>query len=107
MPVPATVLDIPHTLGREEARRRIRARIGELPSHIPGGAAQVRSSWPSEDRLLVDVTALGQAVAAAIDVDDRVIRVRLDLPPILGLAAGPIVAAVRRNAATLLLGAGG
>ena len=42
-----TVIDIPHTLGRDEAIRRMERGVGKLASHIPGGAATVTHSWPS------------------------------------------------------------
>lgn len=51
-------LDLPHNLGREEARRRIASNIGSLEKHIPGGA-QVQSSW-SGDRLDLSVAAMGE-----------------------------------------------
>ena len=35
-------VDLPHNLGKEEARRRIASNIHKLQEHIPGGA-QVQS----------------------------------------------------------------
>ena len=35
---------IPHNLGKEEARRRLRTRIHELPGQLPGGAGEVTTS---------------------------------------------------------------
>ncbi len=99
-----TTFDIAHSLGREEAKRRMRARIGELPAHIPGGVADVRSSWPGEDQMALEVTAMGQRVSAVLDVEERLIRVRLVLPPLLGFMAGAITAAAQRKGAELLLG---
>ena len=96
-------IDIPHKLGREEAKRRLKSRIGELAGHIPGGAADVRTSWPSEDRMDLSVAAMGQTVAALLDVEDSVIKLRLQLPPMLSFLAGPIERAVRKNAAKALL----
>jgi hypothetical protein len=98
-----TQIDLPHTLGREEARRRIKARIGELPGHMPGGAAEVRSSWPDEYRMALDVAALGQSVSAMLDIEESRIRISLELPPMLRFAAGAIEAAIRRKGDSLLL----
>jgi hypothetical protein len=39
-----TIIDIPHNLGRDEARRHMAAGIGKLASHIPGGAVAVTCS---------------------------------------------------------------
>ena len=101
-----TVIDIPHKLGRTEVRRRMQARIGELPAHIPGGVAEVRSSWPSEDRMALEVTAMGQTLAATIDIQDSLVRVSMTLPPMLSFFSGAIAAAVRQKGGKLLLGDG-
>ncbi len=101
-----TIIDIPHTLGRAEARRRMKARIGELPAHIPGGVAEVAAHWPSEDRMAIEVKALGQTVSATADVTDDHIRVALILPPMLGLFADRIRDVIARKGGTLLLGEG-
>jgi hypothetical protein len=98
------LIDIPHRIGREEARRRLKARIGELPAHIPGGIAEVRSSWPGEDQMIVDVSALGQDVSTSIEIEERLVRVRLLLPPLLSMFAGAIEAGVRAKGGKLLLG---
>jgi hypothetical protein len=99
----ARTFDIPHQLGRDEARRRMGVRVGELPAHLPGGVAEVRSSWPSDDVMALDITAMGQHVTATLEVQDRVIRVSMVLPPMLRFMSGTIVAAAQRKGAALLL----
>lgn len=78
---PLTV-DLPHQLGAAEARNRIQGGIGQLKDHIPGGAAEVRSSWEG-DRMNLVVQAMGQEVSAHIDVEETVVRVEMLLPPML------------------------
>lgn len=99
---PPTIIDIPHTLGREEAERRLRARIGELAGHIPGGMADVKSSWPGEHRMAIDVTAMGQLVSALLDVEESRVRVQLSLPPMLSFMAGLIGASVKDQGTKML-----
>jgi hypothetical protein len=94
-------VDIPHSLGREEARRRIAGNIGSLQSHIPGGA-QVTHAWVG-DRLDMQVTAMGQTVSAQIGVEDTQVRCNLVLPGVLGMLATPIAAALKAKGADLLL----
>ena len=97
------VIDIPHKLGREEAKRRLKNRIGELASHIPGGAADVRSSWPTEDRMELSVDAMGQHVATVLDVEENIIRLQLQLPAMLSFMSGAIEKAIRKGGAAVLL----
>ena len=95
-------VSVPHKLGREEARRRIANNVHKLRDHLPGGAAQVESSWAG-DQLNLDIVAMGQKVAALIDVEDTKVRCRVMLPGILALFAGPLEAALNRKGRDLLL----
>ena len=99
----STVIDISHELGREEAKRRMKARVGDLAGHIPGGMADVTSSWPAEDRMAMDITVMGQTVKALLDVEDRRVRVTLDLPPMLSMMSGAIASMVKNAGEKLLL----
>lgn len=83
------VINLPHNLGAEEAKRRMQGGIGRLKDHIPGGAADVRSSWEG-DRMHLDVRALGQEVTGHIDVMDTKVRLEFTLPAFLALFAGTI-----------------
>lgn len=98
-----TIIEIPHQLGRVEVRRRMATRIGDLHRHIPGGMATVESAWPSEDRMVVDVAAMGQKVTATLDVEDALVRISLLLPPSLSFMSGMISGIVRERAQDLLL----
>ena len=70
-------VDLPHKLGRDEARRRIAGNIDQLAGHIPGGMAAVESNW-SGDTLNLVVHAMGQEVNAEIAVDEKVVRCKFD-----------------------------
>lgn len=94
-------VDLPHKLGREEARRRIAANIHKLEQQIPGGA-QVQSSWQG-DRLKLAVQAMGQSVEGDIHVDEAVVHCKLMLPPMLAMLARPIEAMLRNKGGDLLL----
>ena len=93
-------VDLPHKLGKEEARRRIANNVHKLHEHIPGGA-QVQSGWAG-DQLNLDVQALGQEVAATIDVEEAKVRLKVLLPGILGMFSGVVQAALQRKGDLLL-----
>ena len=95
-------VDLPHKLGRDEARRRIADNIHKLKDHIPGGASHVDSSW-SGDRLTLNVQAMGQAAEALIDVEESKVHCRIQLPGILSMFAGPIEQMLKLKGADLLL----
>jgi hypothetical protein len=93
-------LDLPHKLGREEARRRIAANIGSLQNHIPGGA-NVQSAW-SGDRLDLRVAAMGEEIVGSLDVQDSKVHVRFALPGMLGMFSGVIAGALKSQGGRLL-----
>ncbi len=98
-----TVVDIPHNLGREVARQRLRDNIASMGRHVPGGIAAVETSWPSPDRMALTVIAMGQQITATLDIEDRLVRASFILPGMLGMMGGMIAAAVEREGSRLLL----
>ena len=93
-------VDLPHKLGKDEARRRIATNVHKLESHIPGGA-KVQSGWTG-DQLNLDVQALGQSVTATIDVEESKVHLKVLLPGMLGMFAGVIQGALQRKGSVLL-----
>ena len=71
-------VDLPHKLGRDEARRRLADNIDQLAAHLPGQAS-VRHNWTG-DTLNLDIGAMGQTVAAVIDVRETLVQAVLDSP---------------------------
>ena len=93
-------VDLPHSLGKDEARRRISNNVHKLQEHIPGGAA-VQSGWAG-DQLNLDITAMGQNVAATIDVKETNVHLRVLLPGMLGMFSGMIAGALQKKGSVLL-----
>ena len=93
-------LDLPHSLGKEEARRRIANNIHGLENHIPGGAS-VQSAW-SGDRLNLSIGAMGEQVQAILDVQETKVHLSLALPGMLGMFSGVIAGALKSQGDRLL-----
>jgi hypothetical protein len=93
-------VDLPHSLGKDEARRRIANNIHRLQEHIPGGA-KVESGWAG-DQLNLSVHALGDSVQSTIDVEEAKVHVKVLLPGLLGMFAGPIQVALQKKGDLLL-----
>ena len=94
------VINLPHKLGKEEAKRRMRKGVGKLGDQIPGGG-DVESSW-EEDRLNIRIKAMGQEVSGHIDAEESNVRLELMLPAFLGLFAGKVEGLLRNRAAAAL-----
>lgn len=95
-------IDVPHRLGKTGARERIKTRIGELAGHLPAGVGEVRSSWPTQDEMALEIQAMGVDVPVRLEVQETRVRVHLLLPPMLAFFSGRIGAAVREQGGKLL-----
>jgi len=93
---------IPHNLGRDEVRNRLRANSHRLADGIPGGMAEVTTSWPNDDRMDMAIAAMGQALVGHIDIGDTQVVLNVDLPPALGFLRPIIEGAVRQQGQQLL-----
>lgn len=93
---------LPHSLGREEARRRLHARSGEIAGLFPGGMAEVAVSWPHQDRMALDVTAMGKTVAGAVEIADHEVAFVIDLPATLSFIEPLVRGAIENKGRKLL-----
>ena len=93
---------IPHQLGREEARRRLHARSGELTGLFPGMGAAVEIDWPSKDRMSTTVTVMGKTVQGHVDVEDDAVVFDIDLPMALSFVEPMIRSAIEAKGQKLL-----
>ena len=94
-------IDLPHSLGAEEAKQRMQKGAGQLKDFIPGGNAQVVSRWEG-NRMYLDVRAMGQEVTGHIDVEETKVHLELMLPAFLALFANKIERLVRSRGGELL-----
>ncbi|MBA3577238.1 MAG: polyhydroxyalkanoic acid system family protein [Sphingomonas sp.] len=94
-------VDLPHKLGKEEAKRRIGGNIHKLHEHIPGGA-NVTSRWEG-DMMKLSVGAMNQTIDADLTVFDDKIHCHFRLPGLLGMFAQPIAAMLKARGGDLLL----
>jgi hypothetical protein len=81
MPEPLIVV-IPHSLGKDEAARRIKAGIGRARGEFTRLLSVEEETW-SGDRLTFRVSALGQRAAGFIDVYEGAVRLEATLPWLL------------------------
>ena len=93
---------LPHTLGKEEVRRRMRERSHEIAGYFPAGMATIDTSWPDEDQMDLRINAVGQRITGAIELYQDEVVIDLDLPPMLSFLRGTIERSVKTEGAKLL-----
>jgi Putative polyhydroxyalkanoic acid system protein (PHA_gran_rgn) len=97
-------INIPHSLGKEEAHRRIAEGFGKLQQQMTGGLFGLVSfdqRWEG-DRLHFDGGGLGQKVSGRIEVQPDAVQIQLDLPPMLAAIADRIAGKVKNEGQKLL-----
>ena len=100
---PITV-NIPHTLGKDEARRRIDEGFGRLRQQMTGGLGGMVSfqqRWEG-DRLHFEGGGLGQKMTGRIDVLADSVQVQVDLPEMLAAIADRISTRLKQEGQKLL-----
>lgn len=118
---PITV-NLPHQLGKEEAKRRIAHGFGQFEEHLVAGlsgqpqgggrsggflGAAIRSTMSFQqqwigDRLEFSGGGLGQKVTGRIDVEDSTVLMQVDLPEMLAVLADRFAGQLQHEGAKLL-----
>ena len=94
------VISIPHTLGREEAMRRLKEGLSRTASSVP--VLKVDEERWEDNRMIFRVRALGQVAAGHVEVADDHVKVEVVLPWLLQRFAQAAQVAIR-NRGNLLL----
>ena len=95
------VVNVPHDLGRDEARRRLETGFGRIREQIGGKSLAFEERWEGE-RLHFNAGAFGQKVSGRVDVLDKSVRIEVDLPWMLASIAEKLQGRLQK-AGTLLL----
>ena len=93
---------VPHHLDKAEVRRRLRERSHEIADHIPGGMAKVTTEWESEDRMAMRISALGQDLVGAVEVEEGQVAFEIELPAALSFIRPMVESALRSQGQKLL-----
>lgn len=93
---------VPHDLPRAEVRKRLRERSHEIADHIPGGVAQVATDWDSDDRMNINVSAMGQDLSGAVDIEDGQVVFEIALPMALSFFEPIISGAIKQQGQKML-----
>jgi putative polyhydroxyalkanoate system protein len=94
-------INIPHELGRDEARRRIQQQVEDLRRQHAGLLSRLEDRW-SGDRLDFTVSVLGQTLTGQAFVEDKAVRLEIALPWMLAMLAGPVKQRIEQQGHNLL-----
>ncbi|MGE3143053.1 MAG: polyhydroxyalkanoic acid system family protein [Hyphomonadaceae bacterium] len=101
MGAPITI-EIPHKLGKAEARSRIADGFGQMAQQMSAmGVQNLNHGW-AEDALSFSGAVMGQAVCGRIEVKEASVRIEAMLPDLLGAAAALFKGKLQRQGTLLL-----
>jgi hypothetical protein len=95
------VVSIPHHLGREEAVRRIKSGLATARGNYSAFLNIHEETWIG-DRLIFNMSALGQNAAGLIDFADDHVRLEVTLPWLLAKLAEKFTPAIRKEGTLML-----
>jgi len=95
------VISIPHHLGREEAARRVKSGLASVRTHYSAFLSIQEETWIG-DRLLFNVSSLGQSVSGLVDFADDHVRLEVTLPWLLAKLAERFTPAIRKEGTLML-----
>jgi hypothetical protein len=94
-------IDIPHSLGKDEAKRRIEHGLPKVEQHIPGGGT-VTAAWPSDYRLDMTITAMAQIIPVVLTIEEDRVRGAVSVPMLMKMMSGPISEFVKTSVQKVL-----
>ena len=93
------VVNVPHNLGKVEAKRRIQEGFGAMQQLEGGGlpgAFAFDKRWEG-DAFHLKATGLGQTISAVLDILDDSVKISIDVPSLLGALGDFIKSAVTKQ----------
>lgn len=93
---------LPHSHGKDEVRRRLQARSGEIAGLVPGGMADVTVAWPDQDTMTLAIGAMGHSIGARVELEENAVVFVVDLPASLSFVEPMVRGAVEQKGRKLL-----
>ena len=94
------VVTIPHSLGRDEAIRRLKSGLGSASSSLP--ILKIEEETWADNRLTFRLAALGQTAEGTADVEEDNVHIEVVLPWFLQRMAEVVQTAIASRTQILL-----
>ena len=95
------VVMIPHSLGKEEATRRLKTGMGRVHEQFGDKIARIEDTWTG-DHMDFRVSVLGQGVTGGLDVAEDSIRLEILLPWVLSIFAEKAKGLIQKQGTLML-----
>lgn len=99
--MPKMSIEVPHDLSREEAQSRVQGMLDDLKQQYGDKISDVREEWNGDTGTFA-FTAMGMSVDGTLQVTDRDVQMKGDLPWAAKPFQGTIEATIRERTERLL-----
>ena len=86
----AVEVRVPHSLGRDEVKRRLDAAVGRARDEFGEKIGDLDASWDSDERLRLLLSVMGMQIDSEVEIQASELLVRVQIPGMAGLFAGRI-----------------
>lgn len=99
--MPQLLLDIPHSIGQDEAMRRLKERFAAASDEYQGQVSNLRQQW-EDHTFSFGFQALGMAVTGTVKVEEEQVKLATNLPLAAVFMKGMIESRIREEVDELL-----
>ncbi|MDG5750356.1 polyhydroxyalkanoic acid system family protein [Qipengyuania sp. XHP0211] len=93
---------IAHDLPKDTVRNRLKSRSHKIRDFVPGGMAEVETSWPDEDCMNLSVSTMGQRVDGKVLIEENQVVFEVNLPPALSFVEPMVAKAIASQGQRML-----
>ena len=91
-----------HSLTAAQLRDRLKARAPEIAQMVPGGLAQVATTWPSDTRMDLTLSTFGKQIDGYVEIAEHEATFVVNLPASLAMLEPMISSALEEKGRKLL-----
>ena len=99
--MPTTTMEFPHSLGQEEAVRRLKEKTDLVTGTYGDQVSDLQQTW-SDNELAYGFRVMGMRIAGTVTVDDSRVRLETQVPFAALMFKGKIESRVKEEMTTLL-----
>ena len=94
-------VNIPHKLGQEQARERLKTGLSDLRTKYAANVSNFEETWAG-DQMSFKLTAMGQSLTGRMDVLADSVKLAIDLPWLLAAFAEKLRPNIEREGRKML-----
>lgn len=95
--MPGFKVEVPHTLGQEEATNRVKSLLDHLRGRFEGAIKDMEQTWTDDDVMQFSFKTAGLTIKGTMDVQPESVIVKGDLPFAAMLFKGKIESSIREE----------